>query len=265
MVLALVLGILVGLLLGLTGAGGGILAVPALVGALGWSMQQAAPVALIGVAFAAASGAVHGVRQGLVRYRAASLMAVAGLPATVAGTWLAPRLPQAWLLLLFAALLIVVALRQWRAQQAPASAPHAHRSGCIHPVSGRFVWTPATAGLLASMGAITGAVTGLLGVGGGFILIPLLRRWTDLSAASAAATALLFIALSSLGAIAAAVAGGQRPPLLFTGLFAMALAIGMIGGRQLAARLPGLLIQRLFALLLVLVAFSLVERGLRVL
>ena len=82
---ALSLGVVVGAVLGLTGAGGGILAVPALVVGLGWSMQQAAPVALIAVAGGAAVGAIEGFRRRLVRYRAAILMAATGIPVTFIG------------------------------------------------------------------------------------------------------------------------------------------------------------------------------------
>ena len=67
-------GALIGGLQGVTGAGGGIMAVPALVAVLGWGVVQAGPVALIGVAGSAALGAWDGFRHGLVRWRAALLM-----------------------------------------------------------------------------------------------------------------------------------------------------------------------------------------------
>jgi uncharacterized membrane protein YfcA len=67
MVISLILGILVGAILGLTGAGGGILAVPALVAGMGLSMQQAAPMALVAVAGSAVLGALEGLRKKLVR------------------------------------------------------------------------------------------------------------------------------------------------------------------------------------------------------
>ncbi|NNG63019.1 TSUP family transporter, partial [Pseudomonas fragi] len=63
--LIIVLGVLVGLLLGLTGAGGGILAIPALTLGLGWSLLEATPVALLAVGIAAAVGALDGLRKGL--------------------------------------------------------------------------------------------------------------------------------------------------------------------------------------------------------
>ncbi|WP_241137097.1 TSUP family transporter, partial [Achromobacter xylosoxidans] len=78
MATALWLGLCIGASLGLTGAGGGILAVPALMFGLHMSLAQAAPVALIAVGAASAVGAIQGLRSGLVRYKAALLMAITG-------------------------------------------------------------------------------------------------------------------------------------------------------------------------------------------
>ncbi|MBB5407527.1 putative membrane protein YfcA [Paraburkholderia sp. HC6.4b] len=107
-------GALVGAILGLTGAGGSILAVPGLVFGMGWPLQQATPVALVAVAGSAAVGALEALRKRLVRYRAALLMAAAGVPATAAGARLAHAFPQRVLLALFAAVMLVVAFRLLR-------------------------------------------------------------------------------------------------------------------------------------------------------
>src|SRR3546814_5533300 len=72
------LGLVIGAVLGLTGAGGGIFAVPALVFGLGMDMRAAAPLALMAVGSAAMLGALQGLRQGLVRYKAAIVLATAG-------------------------------------------------------------------------------------------------------------------------------------------------------------------------------------------
>ena len=93
MLISLALGVFVGAVLGLTGAGGGILAVPALVVGLRWSLQQAAPVALIAVAGGAAVGAAEGFRRKLVRYKAALLMTAGGMSVTSLGIRVAQALP----------------------------------------------------------------------------------------------------------------------------------------------------------------------------
>src|SRR5207253_6030479 len=108
MLLATFFGVVMGLVLGLTGAGGGILAVPALVLGLGWSMTQAAPVALFAVGSAAAVGAIDGLRHGLVRYRAALLIALLGALFSPLGIYFAHRLPEKVLMILFSLLMVIV-------------------------------------------------------------------------------------------------------------------------------------------------------------
>jgi len=80
MLLESLYGLGVGLALGMTG-GGGVLAVPALVLGLGYSLPEAAPVALVAVGVSAFLGGLDGLRRGLVRYKAALLMALGGCPA----------------------------------------------------------------------------------------------------------------------------------------------------------------------------------------
>ena len=111
MEVTLILGVVVGVVLGLTGAGGGILAVPALVNGMGWSVQEATPVALIAVASGAALGAFDGLRKGLVRYKAALVMVIGGIPFTKVGLAVAQRLPPNLLLLLFSGLTLFVVAR----------------------------------------------------------------------------------------------------------------------------------------------------------
>lgn len=108
-----VLGLIIGAVLGLTGAGGGIFAVPALVFGLGMDIRQAAPVALLAVGAAATLGALQGLRQGVVRYKAAMMLAAAGAVTAPLGVqfahWLSPR----WLNLIFVAIMLVVAYRMF--------------------------------------------------------------------------------------------------------------------------------------------------------
>src|SRR5690554_6488072 len=87
MLVGSILGFIIGVVLGLTGAGGGIFAVPALVFGLGMDIQTAAPVALMAVGMAAALGALHGLRHGIVRYRAAFVLAASGSLTAPLGIW----------------------------------------------------------------------------------------------------------------------------------------------------------------------------------
>lgn len=115
------LGLVIGIILALTGAGGAILAVPALVFGAHQSVAQAGPVGLLAVGMAAALGAVLGLRAGTVRYRAALLISAAGMALSPLGLWLAQRIENRWLTLVFAMVLLFVAYRTYRQANTPAS------------------------------------------------------------------------------------------------------------------------------------------------
>ena len=108
------LGSLTGLTLALTGAGGAILAVPLLIFGLHLTVAEAAPIALLAVCLSAAMGAMIALINGKVRYRAAGLMAIIGACAAPAGIWLAQKLPNAPLTILFAIVLAYVAVDMFR-------------------------------------------------------------------------------------------------------------------------------------------------------
>ena len=119
MLIVLGLGLVVGIILALTGAGGGILAVPLLVFGIQMGVAQAGPIGLLAVGMAAALGAVLGLREGIVRYRAAMLIAAAGMLLSPLGLWLAHRLDNRWLSVLFALVLLLVAFRTFRLARRP--------------------------------------------------------------------------------------------------------------------------------------------------
>ena len=262
MEISLFLGVLIGLILGLTGAGGGVLAVPALVAGMGWSMQQAAPVALIAVAGSAALGAIGGLRKGLVRYKAAVVMVLCGLPFTQAGVTVARWLPQKWLLGLFAGVILIVATRLIRQTMLPVQPKSAdHALAQINPATGRFHWTWSSGFLFAGLGALTGFMTGLLGVGGGFVIVPAMRRYTNVSMHGIVATSLLVIALVGGSGIIVAVANGAQLPMPATLLFAVATALGMGAGRKISPHVSEKTVQRGFAFVLLLAAASLIAKA----
>lgn len=259
--IAALLGIALGAVMGLTGAGGGILAVPALVFALGWPLADAAPVALIAVAGAAALGAIEGLRRGLVRYRAALLMAAIGIPFTPLGLWLASVAPENALLLAFSAAMALVSVRMFRElRSAGLGIPHDRLPVNINPSTGRVRWTPRTALALGLIGAAAGFLSGLLGVGGGFLIVPALRRFSDITMQGVVATSLAVIALVSAGAVAAASLQSHPPAWSVAAPFAIGAAAGMIVGRLGARRLRADHLQRAFAIVTAVVALGLLVR-----
>ncbi|SFC72629.1 hypothetical protein SAMN05216344_13525 [Polaromonas sp. OV174] len=266
--LTLVYGAVVGLVLGLTGAGGGILAVPALVLGMGWPPQAATPVALLAVGFSAALGAFDGLRKGLVRWRAALLMASLGICFSPLGVWIAHALPQPVLMTLFAAAMFFAAARLLRQNlrgaspsgNLPAEAISAAEKNCVlDPSSGRLRWTSRCAATLSCIGSCSGLLTGMLGVGGGFLIVPAFRQWTDIRMHGVVATSLLVIALVSLGATVSALHAGAQ--VGSAGLvFILAAMTGMLAGRQLAPRVRSEILQISFASLSIAVAVALLYR-----
>ncbi|WP_300436570.1 sulfite exporter TauE/SafE family protein [Zoogloea sp.] len=250
------LGSIVGMLLGLTGAGGGVLAVPVLMLGLGMSMTEATPVALIAVGSAAWLGGLAGLRQGLVRYRAALLMACLGALSAPVGVSLAHRLSPAVLVAVFCAVLCLIAFRMLGAASAGAHDPesgHLDRNCMINPATGRFRWNLRCSTTLAATGSLAGLFTGMLGVGGGFLIVPAFRQYSDLTMAASAATSLAVIALVSSTTVLGSLLGGAEISALGW-VFIAATGVGMIAGRSVAIRIPGRWLQIGFAGAVLLVA-----------
>jgi hypothetical protein len=245
--LDLLFGLGVGYLMGLTGAGGGVLALPALTIGLGMALPDAIPIALIAVGSAACMGAVHGLRQGLVRYRAAALMATVGCLTSPLGLWMAHQLPQQILIVIFCSVMTVVAVRMFKQGR---SVSHSPRCGpcLVDKDTGRFKWGLPCFKLLAGIGATAGFFTGLLGVGGGFIAVPALRQFSDLSIQSCATTSLAMVAVVS-AVTAFATLSFQTSIASIGWVFISAAIVGMAVGRATVQRIPGHMLQYGFSAL----------------
>ena len=260
--LAALLGLVVGLILALTGAGGGILAVPLLVFGAGIGVADAGPIGLLAVGMAAALGAALGLRAGQVRYRAALLIAATGMLLSPVGLWAARLVDSRWLGLLFAMTLLYVASRTWRQAAGPAPAGRTPTPVFVRgEQTGRFVWTRPCMRALGLSGALAGLLSGLLGVGGGFVMVPALQRYTDLAMKQALATSLAVIAMISIAGVASSAAQGGIDWSIGAPFAGGALA-GMLAGRSLAARLAGPALQKAFAVVSALVALGMAAKAL---
>lgn len=206
------LGIVVGLLMGLTGAGGGILSVPLLVFVLHLTVAEAGPIALSAIALAAGVGALLGFKNKILRYKAASFMAAFGLMLSPIGLWLAQRVPNTPLLILFSCILFYVAIRLYReASHEILGVPNPNKAQppCLLNQSiGKLMWTAPCAQALMFAGSLAGFLSGLLGVGGGFVIVPALKRYTDLPLQSIVATSLGVLAIISGGGTLISVISG---------------------------------------------------------
>jgi len=252
----IVLGWIVGVLLGLTGAGGGMLAVPALVFSLHWTVAQAAPVALMAVAVSASVGALDGLRKGLARYRAAIVMVLAALPMSAIGLMLSHHVSPRWLTALFILVMVLAAVRLLRS--GAQAGEDAEMLICpINPDTGRFVWTSTRVVAMSGFGALSGLLTGLLGVGGGFIMVPVLRFFTDLSMAAIVATSLMTVAMVSGFSVLMAIGHLSVATWLPAWPFMLAVLLGLLCGRWLAPHVPAQRVQQGFAILMLVVAAAL--------
>jgi len=236
------LGAVIGIVLAFTGAGGGILSVPLLVFGLHLSVQEAAPIGMVAVFAAALLGTVLAWREALVRYRAAALMGAAGMVTAPVGVLLAQHVPHAPLMLAFSGVLFYSA---WRSLANPASA--LDKALCVvSPQDHRLVWTRPCAQMLASTGVVAGILSGLLGVGGGFVIVPALSRYTNLAVRSVHATSLAVMTLVSFsGALSAAAHGSMRWGLALP--FATGAILALLVGRRFASKVHPTRLHHAFA------------------
>jgi uncharacterized protein len=263
--LVLSIGIFVGTLMGLTGAGGGILSVPLLVFFFHLPITTASPIALCAITLSASIGALIGLQQKVLRYKAAMFMSVFGLIMSPLGMWVAQIVPNEPLLILFSIVLIYVAVRLLI--QAHQSTHGKQINSTSNPPCkfdyeiGRLTWTIPCARSLMMTGVMAGFLSGLLGVGGGFVIVPSLKKYTDLSMKSIVATSLGVLAIVSLGGAVFSLASGNLNVNLALP-FALGTAGGLLLGKLLERKLSGLRVQQIFAVFTLLVAVNLIYKAL---
>lgn len=248
--LSLLMGAAVGIVLALTGAGGGILAVPLLVFGLHLQMSQAAPIGLLAVGLAASVGALLGLREGLVRYRAALLIGLTGMLIAPLGVRLSHLLPNGPVMALFAVVLGWVAWRNLsQGRSTSDAAQHRNRPVCaMNPTTGRLSWRAPCTTVLSATGALSGLLSGLLGVGGGFVIVPMLGSISDVPVRGVVATSMAVIALVSVGGVlGAASQGGMNWGIALP--FAAGAAGALVAGRQVSQHLSGVRLQQAFGVL----------------
>ena len=264
----LALGLLIGLIMALTGAGGGVLAVPLLVFSTGLAVQEVAPIGLLAVGLAATLGAALGLRAGEVRYKAAMLMGFVGLLFSPLGFWIARQVDTRILGLVFATVLVWVAFNAFRGSNNSAlnaidAPPEGAISNCPcvrNPSTGRFIWTWPCARALIVSGAIAGFLSGLLGVGGGFVLVPALQRFTNLTIQSVTVTSLAVIAIvSTFGVINSVTVGVFNFEIGIT--FSAAALTGMVAGRMVSNRMPSAQLKKAFGAMCVVVSVLMVIKN----
>lgn len=233
--LALLGAVGIGLSLGLTGAGGSILTLPVLVYLAGIPPKQAVGLSLLIVGTAAAVGAWQRARAGEVHLKAAGMFVVAGMVGAALGAQLTPLISASALMITFAVLMLVVAVRMLMpGKSGPEPLPECHPLRCL------------------AAGFGVGVLTGFLGVGGGFLLMPALAKFARLPIRVATGTSLAVISCNSAAGFVSHL--GEAPvPWLLAGVFAVIAAGGVLVGGKVASRLPEKALRRVFAVLVLVV------------
>ncbi len=245
--LASPLGLVVGLALGALGGGGSILAVPALVYVAGQSPQAATTTSLVVVSLVSAGGLVDHWRSGRVRPLPGALFGLAGVAASVLGSRLNAAADPDVLLLAFAALMLVAAVLMRRRTAAEGEDEDAAADPSTSGIDGGTVLR------VLATGSGVGLLTGLFGVGGGFVIVPALVLALGFPMPAAVGTSLLVIIINAVAALATRLgAGGIEWAVAVP--FTLAGLVGVWLGGRVADRVPARRLTRWFALLLIAVA-----------
>lgn len=250
-------GAIAGFALGLTGGGGAVLAVPLLVYGLAVDAPQAVAISLMAVGTAAVVGFATRLRRQEVDLRSGLVFAGGGIATAPIGAWLGGRIPEAVLLALFGILVAGVAVRMWvlsRRNVPLATGPCAARGR----LSRRCI------GILSTAGMGTGILSGLFGVGGGFVVVPALVFATGMAMHRAVATSLMVVAVVSGAALASMFVGGRDIPWTIAVPFLLGSVAGMAAGTGVGRRISGPRLQQAFAVALALVGIFVTAESLAV-
>ncbi|GAA1923960.1 hypothetical protein GCM10009688_31270 [Arthrobacter gandavensis] len=240
--LGLAVGLAVGAVVGLVGAGGAIIAVPALVYVVGLEPEEAVPTSLIVVGLASLAGAVPRLQRD-VSWPLVLMIAVPGIPASWAGAAVGELLDPDWLMLCFALIMIVAGVRMLASARNTASAMRSAEHGGWGGLALRGI----------PVGLVVGFLTGMLGVGGGFLIIPALTLLLGVPMTRAIGTSLVIIAVNSASGFAAHLDGLTIDWALALSFAAMAMAASLAAAR-LAHRLNQAVVSRIFAAVIFTVA-----------
>ena len=247
-VLMLMLCLGVGISLGLLGGGGTILTVPIFVYAGKMQAESAIALSLVIVGLVSLVGAFRYLKQGLLNQRLVLLFTLSGMPTAMIGAKFTPLVRSEHLLLSFGFLMCLVAVillvKSVRGKEVPQTAT-------CRPET----WVSLT------IGAAIGFLTGFMGVGGGFLIVPAISILMRCSLHTAVATSLAIIAINSLSAFAAHLGTFDFDLGLICALLGVMLS-GAFIGTKVALKLKGRILQSAFAVLILLTGIFLISKNL---
>lgn len=240
--LAIACGIGIGSVLGYVGAGGSMLAVPAFIYIFGLSPVEATTASLLVVFVGAASGALPKFRRGEILIREALVIWAIGLSTNITGAYFLPRIAEDLVLTGFAIVLVTAGISML------IPTPTATSERKVSPLA------------LIAISLIIGALTGLFGIGGGFLAIPILILFYGVSPARAAGTSLFIITINTLTGFFAHFRHWDEVNWLFPSIMAVvALLISQVASHH-SSKLSPQTLKRAFAIFVFSIAlFTLVD------
>lgn len=242
--LGIALGLTVGVILGLIGAGGVMMTIPILMVAVDFSILQAATGSLLVVVAASLAG-IFGRGMAQVRFRYAIVLGLIGAPFASLGSFIAVRLSETWLEVLLVGIMFYAAYSMWNRATEDQDKPEPQ--------------VPLIT--LLTVGAIVGFVTGLVGISGGVVLIPAMVLKMGLSISVATATSLLIMLSNSAIALIWRVFDGvpmDTADWNLVYIIAALAALGSYTGARFATKINRKLLQRVFAVFLIVLAVTLI-------
>lgn len=242
--LTIAFGMVIGFSLGLTGGGGSIFAVPMLIYGLGAGAREAVGISLAAVGATSLLGALLRWRAAEIEVRGGIVFAIGGLIGAPFGTLIGKQLPEALTLIGFAVLMGIVGRRMWRGK-GPSTERHSHPCGLRDDDTVHL--TPKCVAVLLGTGLLVGVLSGVFGVGGGFIIVPGLIFVTGIPIHRAVSTSLLVIAVICASGVVSHNLAGEALPSRLTALFIAGGFLGMIPGILMRSRLSGPVLNRIFA------------------
>ncbi|AEE25385.1 protein of unknown function DUF81 (plasmid) [Glaciecola sp. 4H-3-7+YE-5] len=255
--------VLIGIVLGVLGGGGSILTVPILVYLMSVPAVTATGYSLLIVGATAAYGAITYFKQGVIDVKASVLFAIPSLISVYyTRTYLMSAIPEnislgalsinknVAIMVFFALLMLMSATMMLR--KAYKKVPAATSSSTPDNASSHNVL------LIAFWAAVVGIITGILGAGGGFIIIPALVFLMGMSMKQAVAASLFIIALNSLFGFVGDLQAGIELDFQLLGLMLIATFIGISISSKIAGKLDGQTLQKLFAFFILAIAIFII-------
>ncbi len=269
LIIAVVAGALIGLSLGALGGGGSILAVPVLVYALGQSPAQATTGSLVVVGVTSLFGAVTAYRAGNVLLGRGVAFGAVALGGAALGARASAHVAEPVLLAAFAVLMLAVgglmAVRQVRGGRGGPGSLHVGRATLDDPIisfSPTFACQCPRALKVLVTATVVGLLTGFLGVGGGFLVVPALVLALALPMEYAAGTSLVVITITSAAALAVRAGAGVSADWWLVGVLTAGSALGGVVGARLANRIDTQRLSAAFTVLVLAVAVYTAARAL---